>query len=315
MNVLIFVMTMLMLLTLMTYAKLETYRSSQVFQVLFEHYMQKDERGYINLAAEDTYNAIKKVAKKTETEPVEETPKPKAEGNARLSLALLKDKSKRDSNPQEWQQAKHILKNLMSILYKDQQFYKEIETERPQFLDELIAALTQAADDVPKEKKWKKTSDIGNLTLGDEKLNNVLYFMLKGAPYKEVVKEGFSVSTEAPASIEENGEPAQAEPSTDEYESPKGYFSLLDFVTFAPNQKIRVYLAPKEVLRAVFPNENIVDDILSERQNLYNQARSGEDQTLLTKTFQSRFDASHDPAIGSDILNYAVTKSRPKNKN
>ena len=105
MNVLIFVMTMLMLLTLMTYAKLETYRSSQVFQVLLEHYMQKDERGYINLAAEDTYDGIKKVAKKTDTEPVEEAPKPKAEGNARLSLALIKDKSKRDSNPQEWQQA------------------------------------------------------------------------------------------------------------------------------------------------------------------------------------------------------------------
>jgi len=69
MNVLIFVMTMLMLLSLLTYARLESYRNSQVFQIFFTYYMEKDERGYQNLAAEKLYKKIKAPGKKTSEEP------------------------------------------------------------------------------------------------------------------------------------------------------------------------------------------------------------------------------------------------------
>lgn len=318
MNVLIFVSTMLMLLTLMTYAKLETYRNSQVFQVLFEHYAQKDERGQINLAAETTYDNIKKTAKaeKKEDQPAKgkdknQPPTPKAQGNARISIYLFKTKSQRESKPQEWQQAKTLLKNLMINLYKDQPFFIEMEKKRPQFLDEIINGLTQASDELPKERKWKKAQDIANTTLGDRELDHVLYLMGKGAAYKEVVNGAPQQAASEPKTPIEESDEASDPSEQNEYKSPKGYYSLFDFITLSTSQKIRVYLTPKEVLRTIYNSDQIANDIMAERKQLYNQAKNGGDTTALTKNFQEKFDSARDPALSKDTLDYTVTKTNP----
>ena len=88
MNVLLYVMTMLMLIVLISYARLETYRSSQIYQVLFKHYMENDERGYINLLVEQQYNTTAVSSKENDKR------NPPIHANPRLSISMLLDKKK-----------------------------------------------------------------------------------------------------------------------------------------------------------------------------------------------------------------------------
>lgn len=307
MNVLIFVVTMIMILTLLTYAKLETFRSSQVFQVLFENYMEKDERSHINLAAKKKYDSIKKT-EKSKKEKKEDKPA-KSASSPRISLELFKNKSARETKPQDWNQTKHLLKNLLNVLYKDQPFFVKLQNERPQFLEDLINSMTQAIDDLPKEKQLKKAQDFGNLSLNDPQLDALLYKILKGAPYKDVSKKEDSEETSSGETSEEASDPTIG---VDEYKSIKGYYSLLDFVTLSPNQKIRIYLASREVLQAIFLNEQVVDDVITERKALYRQLNAEASPEDLKKTFQSRFEGNVDPTV-KESVDYTVSKTNPKN--
>lgn len=315
---------MLMLLSLLTYARLETFRSSQVFEVLFEHYMQKMERGYPNKISEIVYDEIhikKKPAapsqeappaKDKETKPEETKPaeKPK-DSRPRLSLAALFDKTKKDSSVQS-QQMGALLKTLMQTLYGNQPFFKKLEQERPQFMDELIQAMVEAADMLPKEKKLKKASDLANLKLADETLDTLLYKILRGGPYLDVL-ENSEVKKEPPLIEEEKNDLGDSDGTTsEEFESPKGYFSLLDFVTLEPSSKVRVFLAPREVLTAIFQNPEVVDRIMAERRDLYRQARRGTDVNTLKEAFKNQFDNLRNPAVDSTLLDYSVSKTDPK---
>ena len=56
MNILIFVMSLLMMLALLTYGRLDMYRSFVVTQGEFERYMADGERNAINSAAQQWYD-------------------------------------------------------------------------------------------------------------------------------------------------------------------------------------------------------------------------------------------------------------------
>src|SRR5690606_1123836 len=99
------------------------------------------------------------------------------------------------------------------------------------------------------------------------------------------------------------------------YNSLKGYFSLLDFITIGPDNKVRVYLAPKEVLKAIY-HDNVVDEIMRERQSLYKEAvadESGSNKESLRDTFRGMFDRHKDALIDENTLDYSISKTRPPN--
>lgn len=307
MNVLIFVMTMLMLLSLMTYARLESYRSSQAFQMIFKHYMQEEERGYINIQAEKTYDSIKVSENKGK-------PGIKIDASPRIGIALLLDKD-RDQKNKEWEQTKLLLKNLMSTLYHTQPFYLHIEEERPSFIDELMRAITQAVDELPQEKKPKMADDLANLKLNDPELDRILYKMLHGAFYTQKIEDHDSTKKQKPAEAEsdiDNGADEDLNSEIAEFKSPEGYYSLLDFVTSASKPKIRVFLASKEVLLAIFHDPATVNAIIEERQHLYRQALSESDPKSLEESFKNQFQKMKDPGINEETLNFSVSKTNPK---
>lgn len=313
MNVLIFVVTMIMLLSVMTYARLESYRSSQAFQVIFKHYMQEDERGYINLQAKNTYDNIKVGTKKGNKGAK------KINASPRVGIGLLFDSS-RVSKDQEWTQTKILLKNLIRNLYSAQPFYKKMEQENPSFIDDLIAAMTRAIDDLPKEKRPKKPSDLATLTLDDSRLDRMLYEILRGASYMIVVTDEQKILAEQKntgvlKSNEPEGEASEDEEDAGEedkeFKSPPGYFSLLDFVT-ARSKPVRVYLAPKEVLQAIFPGNEIVQSIMEERERLYKEAMNDGDTQQLSESFKEQFLKLKDPSIDDKALDFSVNKTNPK---
>lgn len=312
MNVLIFVMTMLMLLALMTYSRLDAFRSSQVFQSIFKHYMEIDERGYFNVKAMPFYEDIKVKTKAGKTGG-------KAEGSPRVSVSLLLDKTQRESKSKEWLQTKHLLKNLISTLYDDQPFYKKAIEKRPSLPDDLMNAMTQAIDELPKEKRLKTAADLANLKLVDPELDQILYKILQGAAYKEIIptKEKTPLLQPTKESVESEVDRSQAdeglESETGEFKSIEGYYSLLDFITASPTSKVRVFLAPKEVLESIFPNQQIVDSIISDRKQLYRQAINGAETKDLEATFKNQYERYRDPTISDESLSFAISKTNPKN--
>jgi len=311
MNILIFVMTMLMLLALMTYARLDSFRSSQAFQTIFQYYMENKERAYFNLQAESTYKSIVVSTKEGGAKAG-----PKAEGSPRIGIALLIDKTQREAKPKEWLQTQVLLKNLIISLYKDQPFFKSAIAERSSLPDDLIAAITQASDALPKEKKLKSADDLANLHLTDPQLDQLLYKLLHGIPSELITpmkKKKEKIEEEKPVVDPGKGDSTK-EDEKEEFNSIKGYYSLLDFVTTKSTPKVRVYLARKEVLNAIFHDPKIVESLLTERKELYKQTKDKSDIEIkeLTTTFKDHFNRLKDSSIDDNSLNYTVTKTNPK---
>jgi hypothetical protein len=302
----------------MTYARLESYRSSQIFQIVFNHYMEEDERGFLNLGADKIY-ATTTATTKGETkpkEPKEETKKPKSDASPRVSLADLTNPDERNKKQKEWQQSVALLKNLIKTLYGDQPFYEKMMKERPSFLDELISSLTHTIDSIPKKNQPTKVEELANIKLPDEQLNSVFYKMLHGAPYKYAAEDQKGKQVQQPVeevvAEDSSKDAAQIQDDFEDYKSPKGYVSLLDFITLKSHKKVRVYLAPREVLMAIFNNNDTVDSILNERKALYRQAMRDADTSELEKTFQGSFESKRDPSIDPEMLDFSVTKTNPK---
>lgn len=313
MNVLIFVMTMLMLLAAMTYARLDAYRGSRTFQIVYEDYMQNVERGMINSRAEKVYKSIDLESKETGNK------SPKSQAISRIGIKLFVDEVGR-SKAGVWDQTKILFKNLIEVLYKDQPFYQDLEASRPDFVDEIINELVRTIDGLPNELKPKSAAGLANIKLEDAQLDKALYLMLRGAPFKIIAPEQQSnqgnpgnppvveeVEPDTTASADQKEEEAELQ----EHVSPKGYYSLLDFVTLSSTPKIRVYLAPPPVLQAIFIDPATVNAILEERYSLYKQAKDGTDVKELGTRFKNQFERLKDSRINDDSLDFSVSKTRP----
>jgi hypothetical protein len=316
MNVLIFVTTMLMLLSVMTYARFESYRNSHAFQLIFKDYMEEKERGEINKQADRVYRDIK--VKEKEEGKEGQKKNSRIDASPRIAIGLLFDRS-RDNQQKDWEQTKILLKNLIITLYEHQPFYQKIEAGRAGFVDDLIASITQEIDKLPKEKELKKTGDLANLLLPDPVLNELLYKILHGAfymddPHKLVEQvdplTGDAIAEEEIPTTDNEVEPGK---NTEEFKSPQGYYSLLDYVTGRKKQKIRVYLAPRNVLLAVFKKDaGVVDNIIDERERLFHLADNADQMEHLNETFKSQFESRRDSAIDEESLNFSVSKTNPK---
>jgi hypothetical protein len=207
-----------------------------------------------------------------------------------------------------------MLKKLIVNLYGEQDFFKDIEQKRPTFLNEILNRIESQADSLPAEKKVKKAVDLANLDLGDEELNEVLYKMLKGAPVLDLnAKEESEAPTEAESEEDKQGQDLAAA-EFQEYKSPKGYYSVLDYVTASKPYKVRVYLASKEVLKTIFNEDSVVDSILKKRQEIYRMLKGDKnaDVKLVGESFKRDFDPYRDPAFDDSVLDFAVSKTDPK---
>jgi hypothetical protein len=89
---------------------------------------------------------------------------------------------------------------------------------------------------------------------------------------------------------------------------------LLYFITLDDADKIRVYLASRELLKAIFDDPQVVDSIISLRHELYkkvsNDSISNDEASAQFKTIVA---PRSDPNFDDTILDFHVTKTNPKN--
>lgn len=317
MNILLFVSTLIMAMALLTYARLDSYRSFSVLQNEFKYYMAITERGAINKLAEKMYKD-NRATKKGANDPKEKNAQ-RSNAKSLLSIATLVDSKKRSIDGARHHQWMAILKKLMVILYKDQPFYIEIEQKKPDFIDLLLASMMQAIDNLSDKHKIKKTKDLANLKLSDPDLNYALFSIVQETSDRSEIKA--SASSHPVCSPSEGGEEEEEDNEEEDEEeegnggeevySAEGRYSLLDFITLEGPEKIRVYLAPRELLLAVFESPDVVNDIVKTRERLYDQVIK---ETLSPKEATEQFKAQFLPLSNEAIVDFTVTKTNPKNK-
>jgi len=301
MNILIFVMTMLMLLSLMTYAKLSSYRHLEIKQLSFNYYMLNEERESINLGMETQYQNTE--GSKSGSD--EKKNQPKTNATRRISVNWLFDKKLRESKPLEFKQTSILFKNLLDALYADQKFYKEALLENPDIVHQLIDTLIKIIDDRGSDKSLKNITEIANFEIPDKKMHEFFYRIMKGFPPADIVeREDSEKKPESSLPKESEDDPKE------EYVSSMGYYSLFNFIDLK-NNAIRIYLASPEVLNAVY-DDSVVKQIIEERNNLFKQVNAGMDAAELTKHFKLELSGRQRNGIEESLLDFTVSKTNPK---
>lgn len=284
MNILLFVMSILMLLVMITYGRIESFKNDAFIQAQFEDYMENSERVYINETAIKHYRDTSA----TRLEKSEKAERKKSKASAKLSFNLFIDKEQRAENPLSLETHIHVAERLIELLYGDQLFYKELLAKRPNFVAEILSALIRESENSP---KISKAEELATIDLKDPELNDAFTRMLKGA-YEE---------------------PPKGKKEKRPYRLDSGYYSLLDFITVVPNKlKLRVYLASKQLLLAVYGNQLLVNDILRVRYQLYRDViKNNMNADQASKEFKSLFGNLALPYVPADFLDFSVSKTNP----
>lgn len=282
-----FVMSMLMLLVLITYGRLENFRNFAFVQIQFKEYMEESERAYLNEEAKKRYQ--KTVATKSEKN--ENDNREKNPASSKLSFNLFVDKEERNNRQDQLETQINLARSLMIYLYGDQSFFKEMEEKRPNFLNEIFAALIRESEELP---KLKKTKEIATIDLKDPDLNEVFTRMLKGAYEKPPPKE-----EQRPLKLKE------------------GYYSLLDFITVDKNKlKLRVFLLSRQLLAVTFGSPQVVEDIITTRNALYRNVKNNVlDANSASNEFKGLYGNSQQPFVPAEILDFGVSKTNPRKYN
>lgn len=321
MNILLFVTSMILLLALLTFARIETYRSFSVLQGEFNKYMRISERSEINETAAAWYK--KSVAEKS-TASITKNAKGKA--RSKLSFIVFVDNEKRTKYAKEYPQLLILTKKLIRTLYGNMKFYQEMEQNQPGFIDALLQALGSAAEPYFKNKKKKiikRAEDLSILMLGEPDLDDAWYKILSGTLKKnellpeQKTTEAERPMVELPSGPEEDGsendDQEHESESLCDYRSPQGYYSLLDYITLEDAARIRVFLASEGLLSAIFDDPATVADIIKIRHDLF---RSVDNGSITTEAASTQFKTQFLPRVeGMDetILDFSVTKTNPRN--
>lgn len=309
MNILLFVMSLLMMLALLTYGRLDMYRSFVVTQGEFERHMTDGERNAINHGAQQWYDWTTLTTKNGS--PKKSAPK---DASPRLNLYYLFQPEIQQSRPELESATKELLKKLIYIVFGEQKNFKDALDKNHHLVDELIHAMAAAGSRLTLEKKPIKTTDgLENLELNNPVLQDIYYWMLKGYHRPKPSEESSTVQKQVLDISEETGD--REEPTDNQAEEhlhEEGTVSLLDFITVSASKtKIRVFLAPRAILLAIFGDPHTVDEILQNRHEMYLQARNEKDNASLSDQFKQKF-ASRSINIPESMLDFSVTATDPR---
>ncbi|MFI0435140.1 MAG: hypothetical protein ACH350_05370 [Parachlamydiaceae bacterium] len=272
MNILPLILALVLMLSVLTIEKLEKFKNQSIVQKEYQTFLKMSEMKAFNQRQEKLYELCEKDIKQ-------------------LSFRFFVNKKTRIRDPNVSKQYRMLNLELMKILYGEARFFKELEQRRPNFLEELGNAIEKAADEAP-EKLITRVKDIARLHLDDPELQNAFYHMLKGTVSRKELQQ----QTKTTQRLKE-----------------RSYPSLFTFINYkgadaAPT--IEIQKAPREILKAIFLKDEIVEAIISKRQELAESEDSGASQA-----FQREFIEKRRTGIEDKLLNFKITKGDKKEYN
>jgi len=283
MNILMYVMTMLMLFTMLTYARLETFRSFFHTQKEFEHHMTSTERKTLNDKAFALYNAMR--GKRESTDPGKARP-PK--GIKKLGWSILFDKNKQKEQSLKYQQVLDVSVRLIYSIFRHNHTFIDLVKEDADIVERLLKAIGDAAEERESSQKIRRDRDLESLNLSDPKLNHLFYLLLKGVY----------------ADNEKNQQQDKV-------------VRLDDYVTLS-NDPLRPYLASQKILLAIYQEQNIVDKICERRTAIYKQLNKYTGQQLedAKKQYMEEFSdylQGLSSQLSLEFIDASVTTTQPNN--
>lgn len=305
MNILLYVMTILMLLSLLTYSRLDIFRKSSVIQKQFERSLQTTQQSFFSEKAQALYEMISvNEGKGKSTPPINAT--------RRLSWSSLVKPIASDLDNRKQNQILNLSKKLILLLFHNQPFFEEAMQQNPHIIDDLFKAIPLAVQNLPSDLKISKTTDLANLNLNDPLLNDFFYHLLKGySRPSSQIKHSEIKQIESESKKTEGEVLAQQEEG--EHHSQPGSVSLLDFITLDAKLQIRLYLTPEVILQAIYGDEAFIEHIVKERALIYLRMRRDESYTKeqATSEFTSLLKGRL-PAEEETLMNFQVTKVDPR---
>ena len=253
------------MLSVLTVEKLEKFKNQSAVQRQYQIFLQMTERQIFNKRQKSLYGQSDKSLRQ-------------------LSFRFVVDKKAREQNANIAKQYRMLMIELMKIVYGDAAFFKNLEKKRSNFLEEMLNAVEQAAD-TASDKMIKRVQDIARLKLEDPELQEAFYHMLKGTVSREKLEE----IKDTRSRVKE-----------------KAYVSLFTFINNdGANKvpKIVVQRAPREILKAVFINDEVVEAIIAKRNELAANKNNGS-----AEEFKSEFQDKRRPGLDDNLLDFSISQ-------
>lgn len=269
MNILPLVFTLLLILSVLTIEKMDRFKNKVLVQKKYEQLINEQESSAFNIRQGRLYGV--------------HPPSYRS-----LTFRPFISKKFRDEKPEKYKQVRQITIDLIHVLYGKAKFYKKMEQKRPEFVQELLGAIEAAAENMD-EKSFKRIHDVARIDLNDPMLQEVFYRMLKGTIDKE--------SSKRPENVEI-------------MKSEKAYIPLLTYFNFDIKEvKIKLGLAPRELLLAIYDNPDIVQKLINLRNELTASLVSNKLQKdEATAKFQAEFEGKQKQGI-TDVLDYTISQT------
>jgi hypothetical protein len=266
MNILPLILALVLMLSVLTVEKLEKFKNQAIIQREYQLFMQDVERQVFNQRQLTLYKISQKSLRQ-------------------LSFRFFVDKKLHNKDLNVSKQYRMLMIELMKIVYGEATFFKNLEKNRPGFLEEMLDAIEKAAD-AESGEMIKHIRDIARLNLEDPELQEAFYHMLKGTIAREKLKEIESLT-----------------PRLKE----KAYVSLFTFINYDGKEnlpRIVIQLAPREILKAVFVTDEIVDAVIVRRNELAASEDSG-----ATAAFENEFKDKRRVGLDDKLLNFKISSS------
>lgn len=178
-----------------------------------------------------------------------------------------------------------LLKNLITELYSGQRFFEEAKQLDPDFEQRFLENLYERAAEENENRSLTRVKDLATLDLHD---NVQMYARCKIF----------------------NGNKSRFTKDSLEH---SGYYPILEFTTMAKKSKLMsLWLAPKPLLMALFQNEDVVQEVLETRREIYNDLRKDKNTSSVQAKEQDlrlRF-ATYIPET-VDYIDFKVSRTRP----
>lgn len=289
MNVLPFVFALLMVMGIMTYAKLGTFIVSNRLQSQYLCYMKAVSAAEFNLIQLGLY-------KKDQTKRgSNNNPDNQVNAISKINIYPLLHLTQDAKDPKYANTQRILLKRLIYNSYGKQPFFKEMEKSNQDILEYLLDKISAAAQLPENKNKIERLENLSNIDLENEKLQMLFATLLHG-------------SQNSAAALK------KCDPNAKDTEAIISYPPLKDFVSLEKTSKpIRVYLVPPEILWAIFDNVSVVKEIIDQRAILrreFKKELKANFTTRFTQMFQSKLPPDLDPAY----FNFEVTSTKPHNK-
>lgn len=294
---------MLMMLAIISYSRLQTFLSFTVIESEYRHYMTTIQREHYNQAQQKMYKNLEgspddSIGEEGEDEEQEqgdsrkeekEKKPPQKRLNASINFDPFIKKEAKDKSPEQLKKVEELLRRLLKVLYADKSFFREMQEKHPGFIDQLLNRLIEIADTEVYRDTLKEKADIATIDLKDPDLQDVYYKMLHGTRKKTHKKNEFLID--------------------------EGYLSLLDFIKInEKSQGISIYLAPGELLMAIYDNEELVKEVISSREKLYSDMKyRGLAKEQAAQIFKGAFEGKS--YLGKDengLIDFSVSLSNPR---